>query len=79
MEKVFHGLANSEEKKKGAEVALEEGSSLNKACRVGGLLLPLLSPILSLSKDQPLLLGRGCLACLLPPSTGLAAFSRSGP
>lgn len=27
MEKVFHGLAKSEEKKKGAEVALEEGSS----------------------------------------------------
>lgn len=36
------------------------------------------SPIFSLSKDRPLL-GWGCLACLLPPSPGLAAFSRSGP
>lgn len=44
-----------------------------------GFLSPCSSPIFSLSKDQPLLLGWGCLASLLPPSTGLAAFSRSGP
>ena len=55
------------------------GSSLNETRRVGGLPLPLLSPLLSLSEEQLLFLGWGCLACLLPLSTSLAAFSGSGP
>lgn len=45
---------------------------------VGGFLLPLFSPFLSLFREQPLL-GQGCLASLLPLSMGLAAFSGLGP
>lgn len=55
------------------------GSSPNETSRwVGGFPLPSFSPLLSLSREQPLL-GLGCLAPLLPPSTGLAAFSGLGP
>lgn len=58
-------------------MSLEEGSSLNKTCRVGGLPLPLLSPGLSLSKISHFFwAGAAWLVCCPPALAWLPSLGQ---